>query len=255
MKSILIVEDDECLKQFYRYIIKPDQEEIHIAYASNGREALKKCKVMDYTVILCDIQMPVMDGIEFHRRLKKRTPQLAKRVAFVSTLLYGPSLRYIIDNNCPHISKPVTNRVFKSFLETLLTVEGRKFIEQYGRPCQRRFVRLKMKEEVLLEPSPELSSVMEPISSRCLDLSKGGVRVRFKGEALERGMVFHVVSQALDLIKKEAKVVWSSCENGVTTAGLQFAEVYSRGGDDGKKRRDQTGERFQGDSCRVPRCI
>ncbi len=225
MKSILIVEDDECLKQFYKYIIKTDEQDLHISYASNGKEALRKCKEMEYTVILSDIQMPVMDGIEFHRRLKKRSPHLAKRLAFVSTLLYGPSLRYIIENNCPHISKPVTNRVFKSFLETLLTVEGRKFVEHHGRVCLRRFVRVKMRGEAVLEPFPEMPTVPEPVSSRCLDYSKGGVRVRLKGKTLEQGMVVNVVSQALDLVRKEATVVWSNYQNGETIAGLQFVEA------------------------------
>lgn len=63
MRKILIVEDEPVLRDVYQTIISSQPYICHVA--ANGEEALEKCKDQTYDLILLDIMMPVMDGIEF----------------------------------------------------------------------------------------------------------------------------------------------------------------------------------------------
>jgi len=63
MRKILLVEDEPVLKDAYQIILST--QPYLCDYAENGKEALEMCKKKDYDLILLDIMMPVMSGIEF----------------------------------------------------------------------------------------------------------------------------------------------------------------------------------------------
>lgn len=61
-KRILIIEDEEIItKSLTRFLSK---EGFAVEVALGGEEALKKIKEKDIDLIICDIRMPNMDGIE-----------------------------------------------------------------------------------------------------------------------------------------------------------------------------------------------
>ncbi len=74
--SILIVEDESALNEAYQLILK--QAGYNIATAFNGNEALKIIKNFDPDIILLDLRMPHMDGVEFlrHYKLKENHPNV-----------------------------------------------------------------------------------------------------------------------------------------------------------------------------------
>ncbi len=74
--SILIVEDESALNEAYQLILK--QAGYNIATAFNGNEALKIIKNFDPDIILLDLRMPHMDGVEFlrHYKLKENHPDV-----------------------------------------------------------------------------------------------------------------------------------------------------------------------------------
>jgi two-component system, NtrC family, nitrogen regulation response regulator NtrX len=63
MSSILIVDDEKAIRKTLSEILS--YEGYKIEDAENGEEALKKLKEKSYDVVLCDIKMPKVDGIEF----------------------------------------------------------------------------------------------------------------------------------------------------------------------------------------------
>lgn len=81
MKKILIIEDEEVLRQAYVAIL--NNEGYEIKAAKNGEEALKILKVFKPDLILLDILMPVMGGLEFleHANLPDSLPE-TKVIAF-----------------------------------------------------------------------------------------------------------------------------------------------------------------------------
>jgi DNA-binding NtrC family response regulator len=63
MANILIVEDDKDLNRAYEIILKKEGHAVETAF--NGEEALKKLKDFEPQLILLDLLMPVMGGLEF----------------------------------------------------------------------------------------------------------------------------------------------------------------------------------------------
>ncbi|MGB3945421.1 MAG: response regulator [Candidatus Saccharimonadales bacterium] len=66
MANILIVEDDKDLNQAYQMILERDGHEV--STAANGEEALKKATANTPELILLDLLMPIMGGLEFLKK-------------------------------------------------------------------------------------------------------------------------------------------------------------------------------------------
>lgn len=67
-KKILIVEDDSFIRDIYQ--VKFNQEGFDVTTAENGLEAIKKLEKDTPDVILLDVIMPYMDGMEVLRKIK-----------------------------------------------------------------------------------------------------------------------------------------------------------------------------------------
>lgn len=63
MRRILVVEDDPTLRDVYQTIIS--SQPYLCETAVNGKDALLKCVKTEYDLILLDLMMPVMSGVDF----------------------------------------------------------------------------------------------------------------------------------------------------------------------------------------------
>ena len=63
MSNILIVEDDKDLNNAYRIILENEGYAVESAF--DGKEALSKIKSFEPNLILLDLLMPIMGGLEF----------------------------------------------------------------------------------------------------------------------------------------------------------------------------------------------
>jgi len=74
MSNILIIDDEKAIRKTLGEILS--YEGYKIDEAGDGEEGLKKFKDKEYDVILCDIKMPKIDGIEFLERVKESNPDI-----------------------------------------------------------------------------------------------------------------------------------------------------------------------------------
>ncbi|UZR95131.1 sigma-54-dependent transcriptional regulator [Chondrinema litorale] len=83
MAKILIVDDEKSIRYTLREIL--EFEKYKIDEAKDGEEALEMIKANDYDVVLCDIKMPKMDGIE----LLEQAMELGKDMQFIMISAHG----------------------------------------------------------------------------------------------------------------------------------------------------------------------
>ena len=67
--KILLVEDDDLMVRMYRRVL--DCEGYTVEIASNGQEGYEKTKTFKPDLILLDIMMPVLNGLQALEKLKK----------------------------------------------------------------------------------------------------------------------------------------------------------------------------------------
>lgn len=79
---VLLVEDEEAVRRpVAKYLARRGAD---VSEAANGIEALARVEMLRPDVIVADLRMPVMDGIEFYQNLRGSDPGLAERVLFLS---------------------------------------------------------------------------------------------------------------------------------------------------------------------------
>jgi two-component system NtrC family sensor kinase len=75
--------------------------------AGNGEEALRRVSAKTYDLIVCDLKMPKVDGIRFHKKLTTSNPDLARRVIFVTGDVVGTDAeQFLQDSGCRWLAKP-----------------------------------------------------------------------------------------------------------------------------------------------------
>lgn len=75
MTNVLVVDDSALVRNYHKYILQ--MANYLSEAASNGAEALEKSLLIDFDLILCDINMTIMDGITFiqeYRKINSETP-------------------------------------------------------------------------------------------------------------------------------------------------------------------------------------
>jgi two-component system, NtrC family, nitrogen regulation response regulator NtrX len=74
MSNILIIDDEKAIRKTLSEILS--YEGYKIEEASDGEEGLKKFKDKNYDVVLCDIKMPKLDGLEFLDKARDANPDV-----------------------------------------------------------------------------------------------------------------------------------------------------------------------------------
>ncbi len=76
MSKILIIEDESAILRVLKKIISEESKDYEVEEAVNGLEGFDKIKKIDYDLVLCDIKMPKMDGVEVLERTQKIKPEI-----------------------------------------------------------------------------------------------------------------------------------------------------------------------------------
>jgi DNA-binding NarL/FixJ family response regulator len=103
---ILVTEDHEIVRHGIRALLENDPEISIIGEAANGSEALEKIKQLKPDVVLMDVNMPVMNGLECTRLAKQQFPHVKILVvsmhneeSFLIDLLDAGADGYLLKNS------------------------------------------------------------------------------------------------------------------------------------------------------------
>ena len=102
-EKILVVDDEQSMTQFLSIVLR--KESFQVTAVSNGRDALERVKAENFDVVITDIKMPGMDGIQLLNHIKKHDPSLpvvimtayASQQSAIDAVNHG-AFQYLIKN-------------------------------------------------------------------------------------------------------------------------------------------------------------
>ncbi len=75
MPKILVIEDEAAIRRVLVKILSEENDTYEVEEAEDGLVGIEKIKKEDYDLVLCDIKMPKMDGVEVLEAVKKIKPE------------------------------------------------------------------------------------------------------------------------------------------------------------------------------------
>jgi CheY-like chemotaxis protein len=102
-EQILILDDEPSILSFLTRLLS---DEGVVEKAVNGAEGLQKVKDNYFDVIVSDVSMPVMNGVEFYKHAAAFDPDIARRIIFFSAMINGEIEDFFRKNNLRYLVKP-----------------------------------------------------------------------------------------------------------------------------------------------------
>lgn len=76
MSKILVIEDEAAIRRVLAKIITEENKAYEVTEAEDGIQGMELIKEIEFDLVLCDIKMPKMDGVEVLQQAKKLKPEL-----------------------------------------------------------------------------------------------------------------------------------------------------------------------------------
>ncbi|MGH7286388.1 MAG: response regulator, partial [Polyangiaceae bacterium] len=116
---ILIVDDEEALGITLRALLTPPHHAVAVTHAS---EALARIESGEsYDVIFCDLMMPEISGMRFHRILSESRPDLAARIVFMTGGIGSPGVQQFLQaTRARCLEKPFSHEELEAAIAAML---------------------------------------------------------------------------------------------------------------------------------------
>jgi two-component system cell cycle sensor histidine kinase/response regulator CckA len=104
-RRVLVVEDEAALGAAVSEALS--DAGFAVDRASDGEEGLTRLTQGTYDLIVCDLKMPRIDGMQFYRAMAVAAPLLVRRVIFVTGAVAGSDAeRFLEETGCAWLAKP-----------------------------------------------------------------------------------------------------------------------------------------------------
>jgi DNA-binding NarL/FixJ family response regulator len=138
--QVLIVDDHAILRDGIRSLLERQEGISVVGEANNGQEALSRVNELRPDIVLMDVAMPVMDGLEATRRIKQNYPEIRVLILtqhdsqeYVAPLLQAGASGYVLKRSGGREVVLAIRKVYEegAFLEPGV---ARKILDNYTRP-------------------------------------------------------------------------------------------------------------------------
>jgi signal transduction histidine kinase len=120
---VLVVDDDRLVRSSLRRSLERQHD---VTLASSGERALELLSEKSFDVILCDLVMPQMSGMELYSSVKARSPEQAARFVFLTGGTHSPEAREFLQTvPNPRAYKPVSPEELTAMVARALYERGR----------------------------------------------------------------------------------------------------------------------------------
>lgn len=205
MKKVMLVEDEEFILQGIRYII--DWEDISMevtAMAHNGREALEQYKKDPVDIVVTDVEMPFMNGLQFLEEIRK----ISSRTRCIILSGYDEfeyaraALKLDVEE---YILKPVNEDLLNQALlhagEALDEIDRKKADSMDDKVGWHRFLKGKLSPE-------EEGKFYELLPKMGEDTKVYAALMKIDTETLEQAEDFHEIQVELQKSPREVKSIY-----------------------------------------------
>lgn len=115
---VLIIDDNNGMRAYLRSIL---QDKYIVSEATNGEQGLEKARREVPKLVVCDVMMPVMNGLEFTKRLKADTATSHIPVVLLTARSLSEQRKEGYDTGADsYITKPFSGQVLLSRIENLM---------------------------------------------------------------------------------------------------------------------------------------
>ncbi len=132
-KRILIVDDSAAVRRILGRILV--DEGFSVNTAGDGIAAQDMLGKNEYDIVLVDMRMPIMSGIELYRRIEEKYHEVATKVVFMSVDMPDPKTQsFFTKVNRPFLLKPFTMddlmNAFRSCSQGVVSLDGSETADQ-----------------------------------------------------------------------------------------------------------------------------
>ena len=118
--KILVVDDEPATLELLSQILTAEGHEVQTT--EKATDALERIKSERYSLILLDIKLPGMSGVELYQSIEKIAESLAKRILFITgDVMAADTKDFLSKTNAPHVAKPFDIEQLKQVVDRMLT--------------------------------------------------------------------------------------------------------------------------------------
>jgi len=123
--KILVIDDEMISSDFLEQVLEQDGHQVTVA--KKAQQALKEVTTNNYDVILLDVKMPGMSGMEFYHLLMGSEQSLAEKVIFITGDVVSPETQqFLSEVKRPLINKPIDIQVLKQLVSRQIRASKKK---------------------------------------------------------------------------------------------------------------------------------
>jgi CheY-like chemotaxis protein len=107
-----MIDDEPAVGRSIRLLLAPDHEVVNVTRALDGLARLDAGEHFD--LILCDVMMPEMSGIELYEQLERRYPAYVQRIVFMTGGAFTSQARDALEQlGAPRLEKPFSEAALR----------------------------------------------------------------------------------------------------------------------------------------------
>lgn len=172
METILIVDDEKNYPLILSAVL--EDEGFETLTANSGQEALKILKNSDVDLVLTDMKMPSMDGIQLLEHVRKKDPELP----VIMMTAYGT-----VEKAVEAMQKGAYNYILKPFDNESMVIYVRKAIDMYRMVKENRRLRKAMESQYHFGNIIGKSSAMQDVFELIRKIAPTTATVLIEGES------------------------------------------------------------------------
>lgn len=211
-RKVLVVDDDDTVRSLCEEVLSVAGYQVDTA--AHGHAGLEKIKRSRYDMVVSDVNMPELDGMDFYRQALEREPALREKFLFVTGDLSRERKECFAGMKVKCLAKPFRITEFLGCVDTIMAGSLKAAGKETGKRQEGRYA-LKAGCDIFEESEPgqrSLAAVTE-------NVSRNGLKVRYEGEPILPSTTVSVYLSINGLsMHRAARVTWSMPVDGRSSA-------------------------------------